>query len=181
MALRASGREVIRASIDGFHNSRAIRHRHGRGSVKGYYDDSFDINAVLSCVLFPLGPGGDRKYKVAQFDFRTDSAVDCAWELASDDAVLIFEGVLLLRSAFFPHWDFSVFVDTSAAVAIERAILRDGDLFGTEAKTRAAYEGRYIPGQQLYMVLEGPLEKANAVWKNDDVLHPTLVVNRPTC
>ena len=57
--LQARGREVIRASVDGFHNPREMRHRQGRGSPRGYYEDSFDLDAVRSCILLPRGPGGD--------------------------------------------------------------------------------------------------------------------------
>ena len=38
--LRRAGRDVIRASVDGFHNPRAIRHRQGRDSADGYYLDA---------------------------------------------------------------------------------------------------------------------------------------------
>jgi len=38
--LQSHDREVIRASIDGFHNAREMRHRQGRGSPRGYYEDS---------------------------------------------------------------------------------------------------------------------------------------------
>lgn len=64
--LRSRGREVIRASIDGFHNSSKIRYRQGRGSPKGYFEDSFNSDAVVNCLLSTLGPGGRGKYKTAQ-------------------------------------------------------------------------------------------------------------------
>src|SRR5262245_8885700 len=38
------GRPVIRASVDGFHQSRAERHRQGANSPEGYYADSFDYD-----------------------------------------------------------------------------------------------------------------------------------------
>ena len=42
--LRARGRSVIRASIDGFHNPREIRHQQGRDCPKGYYEDDRVLN-----------------------------------------------------------------------------------------------------------------------------------------
>src|SRR5919204_1789518 len=53
--LRGRGREVIRASIDGFHRPRAERYRRGELSPEGYYHDSFDYDAVRETIL---GPGG---------------------------------------------------------------------------------------------------------------------------
>ena len=40
------GRPVIRASIDGFHNPRAIRRRRGSPSPEGYFEDSFNYPAL---------------------------------------------------------------------------------------------------------------------------------------
>lgn len=174
--LMSSGREVIRASIDGFHNPRAIRYRQGRDSSRGYYEDSFDLDAVLTCILLPLGPGGNREYKVGQFDFRTDTPAIFSRQVASSDAVLIFEGIFLHRPVFFPNWDFTVFVDTSFDVTIQRAFKRDQYLFETKEKIREIYQQRYIPGQKIYLAKHKPLEKANVVFKNDDIEHPELIV-----
>src|SRR5262245_38324174 len=41
------GREVIRASIDGFHHPKRLRHMRGKDSPAGYYYDSFDYEAVI--------------------------------------------------------------------------------------------------------------------------------------
>jgi uridine kinase len=176
--LEGVGRQVIRASLDGFHNPRAVRHRQGRDCPQGYYEDSFDYAGVVSNVLAPLGPEGDRRYCAAQFDFRTDSPVACEWALAGEEAVLIFEGVMLLRPELLPHWDFTVYVDADAEVVLERAFARDGGRLGAEAGTRAAYEGRYLPAQELYNASACPLARAHVVLENNNPAHPELIVNR---
>lgn len=61
--LRASGREVIRASLDGFHHSKEVRYRLGRGSPEGFYRDSYDYGAFKSLLLDPLSPGGAGRYR----------------------------------------------------------------------------------------------------------------------
>ena len=176
--LQSRGRKVIRASIDGFHNPRATRHRQGRVSPRGYYEDSFQLDAVLSCVLLPLGPGGTREYQTMRFDFRTDTPVDCPIQVAEPEAVLMFEGVFLHRPEFLPHWDFSVFVCTDFDVTIRRAFVRDQYLFETEEKTRSIYERRYIPGQKLYLSEQRPSDKADVVLVNDDIENPELKIQR---
>jgi uridine kinase len=45
--LTHSGRQIIRASVDGFHHPRAHRYRRGRESADGYFRDSFN-SAPLS-------------------------------------------------------------------------------------------------------------------------------------
>jgi uridine kinase len=177
--LQVRGRDVIRASIDGFHNPRGIRHRQGRGSPQGYYEDSFQVDAVLSSVLLPLGPSGTREYQTARFDFRSDSPVECPTQIAESDAILVFEGIFLHRPEFLPHWDFSVFVHTGFDVMIRRAFVRDQYLFETEEKTKSIYEQRYIPGQKLYLSEQCPRNKANVVFVNDNIENPELMIKRP--
>ena len=62
--LHALGKDVIRASIDGFHRPRKHRYRRGRLSARGYLEDSFDLDALRTALLEPLGPGGDRGTEV---------------------------------------------------------------------------------------------------------------------
>jgi uridine kinase len=114
--LRARQRTVIRASIDGFHRPRAERYRQGEDSPHGYYDDSFDSDALRSNLLDPLGPNGNRRYRTATFDFRTDAPRPAAWAVAPDDAVLLFDGVFLLRPELFGGWDLRVFVAVASEV-----------------------------------------------------------------
>ncbi len=71
--VQARARQVIRGSIDGFHRPRSERLRCGELSPEGYYFDSFDYDALLASLLVPLGPGGDRIYRLMVFDYRMDS------------------------------------------------------------------------------------------------------------
>src|SRR5688572_3178413 len=95
--VRRAGREVIRASVDGFHNPRAVRYARGPDSPEGYFLDSFDYAAVKRELLEPLGPKGSGRFRVAVFDYRTDRAVDSSPRVAGRDAVLLFDGVFLAR------------------------------------------------------------------------------------
>ena len=138
--LKDEGKEVIRSSIDGFHNPREVRYRQGKGSPIGYFEDSFDLESVVEHVLRPLGLEGSRKYKTKVFDYRTDSIVDQGFLIASNSSTLLFEGVFLHRPELLNYWDFTIFVDTDFDVTIQRAFLRDreyfGDLINTETKYR---------------------------------------------
>ena len=177
--LLSRGRPVVRASIDGFHHPRAVRHSQGRDSPRGYYEDSFDLGSVLSCVLLPLGPGGNRRYQTAMFDFRTDSEVSSPVQVADPSCILLFDGIFLHRPELLPHWDFTVFVTTGFDLTIKRAIVRDQNLFETADNTREIYEQRYIPGQKLYLFEQRPFEKADVVFANDDIQNPKLTLQRP--
>ena len=175
--LRDRGRLVVRASIDGFHNPRAVRHRQGPASPRGYYEDSFNHEAILSCVLLPLGPGGNRRFKPAVFDFRADSEVNCPWQDAPRDAVLLFDGVFLHRPELREHWDFSIFVQVGFDLTLKRAQRRDAHLFGSAERVREVYRQRYIPGQRLYLGAESPSQRADVVFDNTDIQNPALSRN----
>ena len=173
--LTALGRQVIRASIDGFHNPAAVRRGRGALSPEGYYLDSFDHAALVAALLEPLGPGGDRVCRRAVFDFRTDAAVESEPIEAAADAVLLFDGVFLLRPALRDYWDFSVFVRADFDVTVARAEQRDLYPFGDSGQVRERYEQRYVPGQRLYFADANPESRATVVVDNNHVEAPVLV------
>lgn len=167
-SLAGHGRRVIRASMDGFHHPRALRHARGSTSPEGYLEDSFDYDAVRSCLLVPLGPGGSLRYRTAVFDFRTESPVTSPVEVAEPDSVLLFDGIFVLREELRDLWDFSVFVDAGFDVTLARALSRDLALFGSEEAVRERYERRYIPGETMYLKRCRPFDHADAVVQNND-------------
>jgi uridine kinase len=168
------GRPVIRASIDGFHRPRAERHRQGANSPEGYYADSFDYDALRNILLQPLGSHGSLRLRRVIFDYRTDTPTPTEEELAPEDAILLFDGVFLLRPEINDRWDYRIFVEVPFAVTIERAVVRDRDQFGSAEATRERYEERYIPGQQIYLKSVDPLYRAQAIVHNEDPEHPAL-------
>lgn len=174
--IKRRGRPVIRASIDSFHRPRAERYRRGDNSPEGYYLDSFDYPTVVEHLLLPLGPSGNRQYKQAAFDSRTDSPVIEPLKLAPIDAVLLMDGVFLLRSELIKHWDFRIFVDVDFEVAISRAIIRDVDLIGSPESVYKRYRKRYIPGQSLYLQSAQPQMHADVVINNNNPEEPELMV-----
>lgn len=174
-SLQMYDREVIRASIDGFHNPKEVRVRQGGASPRGYYEDSFDLQAIQEALLVPLGPSGALKYQVARFAFRSDAQVDSPWRAAQADAILVFEGVFLHRPELVSHFDFTIFVDASFDVTLQRALVRDRDLFGNADNTKRRYRERYIPGQKLYLEECNPHSKADLVFKNNDIDRPEII------
>jgi uridine kinase len=113
LLLRARGREVIRASSEGFHLPRAQRYRRGEFSPEANYRDSFDYPALRRVLLDPLGPDGDRRYQRAVYDLDADTALSQPATTAAADAVLLLDGVFLLRPELIDRWDLSIFVSAA--------------------------------------------------------------------
>jgi uridine kinase len=169
------GRRVIRASIDGFHNPRAIRYRRGDLSPEGYYHDSFNLEALRTYLLEPLGSHGDGMYTTKTFDFKNDRAEIIEWEQASPADILLLDGVFLFRPELLPYWDVRIYLDISFETSLTRALGRDGDLFGEPSQINQRYRDRYIPGQQIYLRQVDPASKADIVIDNNDPDRPNIV------
>jgi len=169
------GKPMIRVSLDVFHRSREERHRQGRASPLGYYEDSFNYPALLSDVLIPLGPGGDLCYRASHFNLVTDSKTDEPWRRADPRSILLLDGVFLQRPELAGHWDFVVFVDSGFDAALERALARDRELFGSMEDARRLYLNRFFPGQRLYLERDQPMQRADVIFKNDDIENPALI------
>jgi uridine kinase len=171
------GHPVIRASIDGFHYPREHRYQRGHTSPLGYYLDSFNLAALRETLLLPLGPGGNCHYRRAVFDYRQDVVVDSTVEIASQRAILLFDGVFLLRPELVTDWDYSVFVAVDFDVSLSRALARDlpQDARPDEIQAlRHLYQQRYMPGQRIYLQEARPWENANVVLDNNHWEFPRL-------
>jgi uridine kinase len=168
-------RPVIRAGIDGFHRPRAERLRQGDLSPEGCFADSFDNDAVIVNLLAPLGADGDSRYRTAIFDHRGDQSVTMATRQAPPDAVLLFDGVFLLRTDLRPYWDLGIFLEIAPEETLRRALVRDRDLFGNTENTQLRYTVRYLPAQQRYRERARPTEAADIVIDHNDPANPVVL------
>jgi uridine kinase len=163
---------VIRASIDDFHNPISIRYKKGRDSPEGYYYDSFNYESLISCLLTPLGPEGSRRYKTIVFDYREDIRVNVDYNTASDDAILLFDGIFLLRPELNPLWDLRIYLDISFEESLRRGMKRDK---ANTQEISERYKTRYIPGQKLYLKKVNPIKLANVLIQNNDIQKPRII------
>lgn len=173
--LKKSGRKIISASIDGFHNPKSVRYNKGEDSPQGYYLDSFNHKAVVDVLLNPLS-SGNLEYKTAVFNYLTDSEVLLPFKTANKNSILIMEGIFLFRPELVNYWDIKIFVDVEFKTTVKRATERGVEKIhiGTKQKILAKYEKRYIPGQRLYFDQVQPKEKADIVIDNNDFENPEI-------
>jgi len=172
-AIRACGRPVIRASVDSFHNPSRVRYRLGRSSPEGYFRDSFNYRDLIDVLLAPLSPGGSRSYRRAMFDHRTNSAVAAAPEFASAKAILLFDGIFLLRPELRSYWDLALFLDAPFEVTVGRGGERDNRSKNVDAPENT----RYVEGQKLYLTECTPKRFADVIINNNDLSSPEIVVS----
>ena len=172
--LRARGRPVVRVSADDFHHPRAIRYRRGRSSAQGFFLDSYDLEALRGNVLEPFGPAGDRRYRAAVHDVGTDEPVDAPPQQAPPGAVLVLDGLFLLRDELADCFELTVFVDVPFEVTFARMARRDG----CDPDPAHPENQRYVGGQRLYLVRADPRARADLVVDNADPSAPSIVRRR---
>ncbi|MEU8128199.1 uridylate kinase [Micromonospora sp. NPDC049049] len=171
VVLRAQGREVIRATIDDFLFPRAQRYPRGEYSAVGCYHDTHDYRALKRVLLDPLGPGGDRRFQPAVYDGATDAVLSPPVVTAPADAVLVFDGVFLLRPELVDRWELRVFVSTALEKTVDRAVVRERRV-STRADVERRWRERYIPSQHLYLATAQPTQHADIVVHNDEPQRP---------
>ena len=151
------------------HHPRAHRHRQGRDSAAGYYEDAYDFAAFTRLVLDALARW--RRLPGPILDLATDTPVDAPPVVAPADAVLVVDGSFLQRDL---HWDEVVFVDTSFEAALDRGVRRDAAAFGGVEAATAAFTRRYHAASRRYLSEVDPAARATVVLANDDVTSPVL-------
>ncbi len=169
--LRAAGRPVVRASVDGFHHPRERRHRRGRRSAVGYWLDAYDYGRLRAELLDPVRPGGAGVVRTAVHDVRTDAELDLPAVRVAPGSVLVLDGVFLHRDELRSYLDFSVYLQVDIQEARARMAVRDG----TDPADPA--HARYAGAHEIYARLR-PAERADVVVDNTDLAAPR-VVGRP--
>lgn len=168
--LRAQGRDVIRATIDDFLFPRAQRYRRGEYSAEGCYFDAHDYAALNRVLLHPLGPGGNGRFQPAVYDRATDTSISPPVATARPDAVLIFDGVFLLRPELIDQWELRIFVSAAFDKTLDRALIRERQVAAADVQRR--WLERYIPSQHLYFATARPTDRADIVVDNDEPEQP---------
>ena len=167
--LRDRGLLVSEASIDGYHNPRAIRMVRGRDSPEGYYRDSFNLESLREHLLDPFMAG--HEYRLQMFDHREDSPDPSMLYEFKPGTVLVFDGVFSLRPELRRYWDLTIYLSITEEESVRRGIERDP---GDKEELCRRYKARYTPGQRLYKAEAKPEEKADMVIDNNDPSNPII-------
>lgn len=171
--LRAQGKNAVRVSIDRFHNPADIRARRGALSPEGFFYDSFDLEALQSCVIQPVCENHGTILSGIDDDTRESRLAPDSIPV-TDDVLVILDGIFLHRDELYACWDFSIFLEVSFETVLKRAAQRDQALFGSPQAVIERYQQKYIPGQQLYLAACRPQERASAAVDNNDWTHPVI-------
>jgi uridine kinase len=166
-----SGKSIIRASVDSFHNPQTERYRLGKNSPEGFFLDSYNYPQLKKVLLDPLSPGGTGLYQTAIFDHRLDSSVSLPEEQAISGSILIIDGIFLHRPELRSYWDFSIFLEVGFDTSIPRCAQRGEG----SPDPRSAENHRYVEGQKIYLRKCNPKKYATVTINNENLESPYIV------
>ncbi len=172
--LKGRGTPVVRASVDGFRNPARTRHRRGRHSPTGFYQDSYDYGRLIRLLLDPFGPEGSGSYVREVYDWRREREVARAPELAEPGSVLVVDGIFVHRDELVQFWDYSVWLEVPFAVSVPRGAVRG---YGGNPDPDAPANQRYVEGQRMYLAECNPRARASVVIDNTDLENPAIAVS----
>ena len=160
-------------SIDDFHNLRSIRHRQGRDSSVGYFEDSFDYESLINQVLEPLkNSAGERVAIVPKaHDLISDLKIQCDPITVEPSSLVILEGIFLQRDELVKYLDFKIFLDVPFHESVRRMSVRDGSINDPDDISQK----RYIDGQRFYFEKCSPWLRADVIVDNTDFDAPFIV------
>jgi uridine kinase len=170
-ALTARNRDVVRATVDKFHNPKAIRYARGRNSPEGFYRDSYNLSALTTNLIAPFGPKGNGLYCRGMFDVRSDSPNLEPFEQAAPGSILLLDGIFLHRSELSDWWSWSAWLDVNPEISFARIQSRDGT---GSVDPNADSNNRYREGQRLYVAEARPQEQASRIIDNNDLSTPLI-------
>lgn len=173
--LKQCGVPVTRASIDDFHNPRAIRYTQGKESARGYYEDAHDYTAFKERLLKPLGPSGNLQYETISHNLITDVSVHNEPLVALPNMVLIVDGTFLLKKDIEHLFDYKIFVDTDFEIARNRGAKRETEVFGSYEEAEKMFLNRYHAACKMYIEEHNPKECADVVFQNSDLENPEVI------
>jgi uridine kinase len=157
--------KTLQTCVDDFTRPPAQRYRRGKLSPDGYYLDSFDYPALRNDCLLPF-LGGQSALRTSAVhdhgDVRTNITV-----AVPTRAVLVVDGVFLLRPELRQLWTLSVYLRVSAQETLRRALHRDLELFGSADEVQRRYLLRYLPGHVLYRQSSAPEALAHVLVNNE--------------
>ena len=150
-ALRALGRPTMRASMDDFKHPwrHAREHGYDRVSGEGYYRNAPDFSSARELLLRPAGPGGSGNVVLCAHDPLTGEDHRDKSVHTPVDAVLIVDSAFAFRREYNEFWDYRIWLDVDADMALARGIARDTEMEGLEEATRV-HRDRCHAAERIY-------------------------------
>jgi uridine kinase len=175
-ALRAIGRPTARASMDDFKNPwrEARELGYDRLSGEGYYRNAYDFRSAVDLLLAPAGRGGSGVLVLCAHDPLTGEDHRDTAVATPDGTVLVVDSVFAFRPEYNGFWDYRIWLDVNAGLALRRGVERDAEREGA-AEAERVHRDRYHAAEAVYLAEADPLRAADLVIDNGDFAAPVIL------
>ena len=130
-----------------------------------FYKHAIRFDEMFEKLVLPLR---DHRSINLEADFAEETATAFRkhrYDFRGIDVVLL-EGIFLLKPAYRPYFDLTVWIDCSFATALQRAITRCQEKLPPR-ETMAAFETIYFPAQRIHIANDNPSATADMILCND--------------
>ena len=118
---------VFRASMEGFHRSRAAQAAFGADTPARYHAHGFDESALRRVLVEPFRLGGSTAFVTRVLDPARDAWVEPKWLTGPHDAILVLDGRFVLRDRLAGLWDFRIALDGDPVDPADKLAYAEGD------------------------------------------------------
>jgi uridine kinase len=162
--LQARGVNAANINIDGWLNLPAKRFS-DKNPAEHFYLHAIRFDEMFAQLVLPLR---DARSIRVETDFAEETATTYRKQLYefTDIDIIVLEGIYLLKQAFRPYYDLSIWIDCSFARALERALAR-GQEGLPPTDTIRAYETIYFPAQEIHFQRDNPQQAAEIIVDNN--------------
>lgn len=146
--------------IDDFIVERYRRYETGQPEAMEYYALQWDVDLLVKVLFEPLSQG-ETRLTLPYYDRAEDTIVMRTLDVAPN-ALILIEGIFLLRDEWRRYFDYIVYLDCPRKVRYERVLHRD-TYIGDLAERLDKYERRYWPGEAHYIKTVNPQAQADRI------------------
>lgn len=156
--LRGTAPNEVVLHIDDFIVERHRRYETEQSEAMEYYELQWDVDLLVETLFKPLREG-QTNLTLPYYERDRDKIVMRPLEVAVD-ALILIEGIFLLRDEWRAYFDYVVYLDCPQEVRYKRVLNRD-TYIGNLSERLAKYERRYWPGEAHYLETVDPKSHAD--------------------
>lgn len=173
--IRSTARPVVKISIDDFYNPRRLWQT-THEPAQAWYKNGYNYADFIQDVMIPLRNARKNatsaKIPLKIFDRVKDEPLPKEMVEVPARALVIVEGIFLMRSELKDSFDRTVFVHAPLDTLMARSIQRDTGRLGTAEDVFNVLRDTYLGAHRFYMQESCPITTADVFIDNTDFTNP---------